>query len=142
MQLFLKEICKCGKFFVILHGFCAIGQRSVRKTYDLQRIYTRSTAVCKRKQDSWLNIYLRLHHRHLDQAVHSDAPFGRRDAELRSQWPMIDQVTLARADNAVLLLTVTKPDDGQPVLQPEDLTRMQNRLAVRLQISAVEVIVQ
>ena len=58
-------------------------------------------------------------------------------AELRSQWPEIKDVTLARADSSVILLLTTSRK-----LRPNDIQRIQNWLAVRLQTKKVEVIVR
>ena len=58
-------------------------------------------------------------------------------AELRSQWPEIEDVTLARADESVILLLTTA---GK--IQPADLERIHNWLSVRLQTPKVEVIVR
>lgn len=58
-------------------------------------------------------------------------------AELRSQWPEIKDVTLARADSSVILLLTTSRR-----LRPGDIQRIQNWLAVRLQTKKVEVIVR
>ena len=60
-------------------------------------------------------------------------------AELRSQWPEIKDVTLARSDESVILLITLKKAD---VLRHEDLARIHNWLSVRLQASKVEVIVR
>lgn len=58
-------------------------------------------------------------------------------AELRSQWPEIKEVTLARADKSVILLLTTSD-----ALQPKDLERIHNWLSVRLQTPKVEVIIK
>ena len=58
-------------------------------------------------------------------------------AELRSQWPEIENVTLARANESVILLLTTTGE-----LQPTDLERIHNWLAVRLHTPEVEVIVR
>ena len=58
-------------------------------------------------------------------------------AELRSQWPEITDVTLARSDESVILLLTTS--DAIP---STDLERIHNWLAVRLQTPEVEVIVR
>ena len=58
-------------------------------------------------------------------------------AELRSQWPEIKDVTLARADESVILLLTTSD-----ALQPKDLERIHNWLSVRLQTPKVEVIIK
>ena len=60
-------------------------------------------------------------------------------AELRSQWPEIDAVTLARADSSVILLISTNPAD---TLQSENIQRIHNWLSVRIQTEEVEVIVR
>ena len=60
-------------------------------------------------------------------------------AELRSQWPEIDNVTLARADESVILLITMKTSD---VLRNKDVDRIHNWLTVRLQTENVEVIVR
>lgn len=61
-------------------------------------------------------------------------------AEIQSQWPAIDRVTLARSDQAVILLVSVR--NGQPALKAEERQRMQDWLAVRLQTPNVEVIVR
>ena len=60
-------------------------------------------------------------------------------AELRSQWPEIKDVTLARADSSVILLLSTEPHKP---LQDEDINRIHNWLSVRLQTPKVEIIVR
>ena len=59
-------------------------------------------------------------------------------AELRSQWPEIADVTLARSDSSVILLLTTTSEE----LQPEAQERIHNWLSVRLQTPVVEVIVR
>ena len=59
-------------------------------------------------------------------------------AELRSQWPEIADVTLARADSSIILLLSTPSVE----LSAEDTQRIQNWLSVRLQTPKVEVIVR
>ncbi|MBR3648488.1 MAG: TIGR00341 family protein [Paludibacteraceae bacterium] len=59
-------------------------------------------------------------------------------AELRSQWPEIADVTLARSDSSVILLLTTASEE----LQPEAQERIHNWLSVRLQTPVVEVIVR
>ena len=58
-------------------------------------------------------------------------------AELRSQWPEIKEVTLARSDEAIILLLTTSQ-----MIPPAGLERIHNWLSVRLQTSQVEVIVR
>ncbi|MBQ7996641.1 MAG: TIGR00341 family protein [Paludibacteraceae bacterium] len=64
--------------------------------------------------------------------------------ELRAQWPVVQEVTLARAENTVLLVLTTEPvktvrGRATPALSEEDIHRIQNWLSVRLQVPAVEV---
>ena len=58
-------------------------------------------------------------------------------AELRSQWPEIEEVTLARADKSVILLITTSN-----AISSADLERIHNWLVVRLQTPEIEVIVK
>lgn len=58
-------------------------------------------------------------------------------AELRSQWPEINDVTLARADESIILLLTTAK-----TISHTDLERIHNWLSVRLQTPKVEVIVR
>lgn len=64
-------------------------------------------------------------------------PSAQISAELRSQWPEIKKVTLARADSSVILLLTTSSK-----LQQKDIERIHNWLSVRLQTPNVEVIVR
>ena len=58
-------------------------------------------------------------------------------AELRSQWPEIAGVTLARSDSSIILLLTPQTADA---LTPDNVERIHNWLSVRLQTSDVEVI--
>ena len=60
-------------------------------------------------------------------------------AELRSQWPEIADVTLARSDSSVILLLTTQQADS---LTADNVERIHNWLSVRLQTPEVEVIVR
>ena len=60
-------------------------------------------------------------------------------AELRSQWPEIKDVTLARSDSSIILLLSTEKKKS---LHDEDIHRIHNWLSVRLQTPKVEVIVR
>ena len=62
--------------------------------------------------------------------------------ELRAQWSSIDRITLARADSTVLLVISEKPaaHHKQEMLRPEDLARMEQWLAIRLNVPSVQVI--
>ena len=60
--------------------------------------------------------------------------------ELRAQWPSIDQLLLARADSTILLVISPKKDSTAYLFQPEDLSRMEQWLKVRLQAPSAQVI--
>ena len=62
--------------------------------------------------------------------------------ELRAQWSSIDRITLARADSTVLLVISEKPEatHKQETLTREDLARMEQWLAIRLNVPSVQVI--
>ena len=62
--------------------------------------------------------------------------------ELRAQWSSIDRITLARADSTVLLVISEKPaaHHKQETLTHEDLARMEQWLAIRLNVPSVQVI--
>lgn len=63
-------------------------------------------------------------------------------AELRAQWSSIDRITLARADSTVLLVISEKPaaSHKKETLTHEDLARMEQWLAIRLNVPSVQVI--
>ncbi|MBR6492338.1 MAG: TIGR00341 family protein [Paludibacteraceae bacterium] len=63
-------------------------------------------------------------------------------AEVRSQWPEIENVTLARADDSVILIVSVHQKKNKPTLQPQEIARIHNWLSVRLQTPKVEVIVR
>ena len=62
--------------------------------------------------------------------------------ELRAQWSSIDRITLARADSTVLLVISEKPaaTHTKETLTHEDLARMEQWLAIRLNVPSVQVI--
>jgi len=62
--------------------------------------------------------------------------------ELRAQWSSIDRITLARADSTVLLVISEKPaaNHKKETLTHEDLARMEQWLAIRLNVPSVQVI--
>ncbi len=62
--------------------------------------------------------------------------------ELRAQWASIDRITLARADSTVLLVISEKPaaSHKKETLTHEDLARMEQWLAIRLNVPSVQVI--
>ena len=62
--------------------------------------------------------------------------------ELQAQWPVIDEVLLARADSMiVLVLTPAATSDGE-ALRGEDIDRIQNWMSVRLQNPSIQVLVR
>ena len=63
-------------------------------------------------------------------------------AELRAQWSSIDRITLARADSTVLLVISEKPaaSHKKETLTHEELARMEQWLAIRLNVPSVQVI--
>ena len=63
-------------------------------------------------------------------------------AELRSQWPEIDRITLARSDSSVILLLSTPAEGGTSMLQSDDVKRIKNWLSVRLHEPNVELIIK
>ena len=73
----------------------------------------------------------------LDAYAALTLPTKQISAELRSQWPEIKDVTLARSDSSVILLITTSKK-----LHQEDIKRIRNWLSVRLQTPKVEVIVR
>lgn len=62
--------------------------------------------------------------------------------ELRAQWSSIDRITLARADSTVLLVISEKQaaNHKKETLTHEDLARMEQWLAIRLNVPSVQVI--
>lgn len=62
--------------------------------------------------------------------------------ELRAQWSSIDRITLARADSTVLLVISEKQaaNHKKETLTHEDLARMKQWLAIRLNVPSVQVI--
>ena len=69
-------------------------------------------------------------------------PSAQISAELRAQWSSIDRITLARADSTVLLVISEKPaaSHKKETLTHEDLARMEQWLAIRLNVPSVQVI--
>ena len=61
--------------------------------------------------------------------------------ELHAQWPAIGQITLARADSTVLLIVSEKTSAADSAaLMDDDLTRINNWLAIRLHTPFVRII--
>ena len=68
-------------------------------------------------------------------------PSAQISAELQAQWPDIENVTLARADSAVLVvLTEKQHTPHSHPLGKEELERMEDWLSVRLRTPSVQVI--
>ena len=62
--------------------------------------------------------------------------------EVKAQWPVVQTATLARAEETVFLI-ISLPEDhkSRNALRSEDITRMEQWLAVRLQTPEAKVIV-
>ena len=68
-------------------------------------------------------------------------PSAQISAELQAQWPDIENVTLARADSAVLVvLTEKQQTPHSHPLGKEELERIEDWLSVRLRTPSVQVI--
>ena len=65
-------------------------------------------------------------------------------AEIQTQWPGVEKVTLARADSSIILLLNTSlPTDTPSVLlTSSDIKRIQDWMSVRLQEPNVEVVIR
>ena len=117
---------------IIFEEDATIEVRRLNET-EIMKDWLSSTEEQLRQRDD----SIRLLNARLDAYAALVLPSEQIAAELRSQWPEIKEVTLARADESVILLLTA---EGK--LQPTDLERMHNWLAVRLQTPKVEVIVR
>ena len=102
---------------------------------EIMRSWLSSTEEQLRQRDDTI----RSLHAQLEAYEALKLPSQQIAAELRSQWPEITDVTLARSDSAVILLLTSSSVHH---LQPEAKERIHNWLSVRLQTPAVEVIVR
>ena len=114
---------------IIFQEDATIEVRRLNET-EIMKDWLSSTEEQLRQRDD----SIRLLNKRLDAYEALVLPFEQIAAELRSQWPEIQKVTLARSDSSIILLVTAE-------LQPNDLERIHNWLSVRLQTPEVEVIV-
>ena len=102
---------------------------------EIMRDWLSSTeAQLRQRDDSIRSLQTRL-----DAYEALRLPSAQIAAELRSQWPEIAAVTLARSDSSVILLLTPQTADS---LTASNVERIHNWLSVRLQTPEVEVIVR
>ena len=117
---------------IIFHEDATIEVRRLNET-EIMRDWLSSTEEQLRQRDD----SIRSLNAQLDTYKAQVLPSAQIAAELKSQWPEIADITLARADSSVILL-LTLADTIEPI----DLERIQKGLAVRLQTTKVEIIVK
>ena len=118
---------------IIFHEDATIEVRRLNETEIMRDWLSSTEAQLRQREDS-----IRSLRAQLDAYEALQLPSARIAAELRSQWPEITDVTLARSDSSVILLLTTPSAE----LQPEAQERIHNWLSVRLQTPVVEVIVR
>ena len=113
--------------------------RRLNETEVMRDWISSTEAQLRQRDDSIRSLQARL-----DAYKALQLPSDRIAAELRAQWPEIEDVTLARSDSSIILLLTVKPQNNHthPSLQPEQVSRIKNWLSVRLQAQDVEVIVR
>ena len=119
---------------IIFEEDATIEVRRLNET-EIMRDWLSSTEEQLRQRDD----SIRSLNAQLDAYAAQVLPTKQITAELRSQWPEIKDVTLARSDDSVILLITLKKADA---IRHEDLERIHNWLSVRLQTPKVEVIVR
>ncbi|MBR4432349.1 MAG: TIGR00341 family protein [Paludibacteraceae bacterium] len=117
---------------IIFHEDATIEIRRLDET-EIMKDWLSSTEKQLRQRDDSIHSL----NAQLDAYAALTLPTKQITAELRSQWPEIKDVTLARSDSSIILLLTTSKK-----LHQEDLKRIQNWLSVRLQAPKVEVIVR
>ena len=117
---------------IIFHEDATIEVRRLNET-EIMRDWLSSTEEQLRQRDD----SIRSLNAQLDTYKAQVLPSTQIATELKSQWPEIADITLARADSSVILL-LTLADTIEPI----DLERIQKGLAVRLQTTKVEIIVK
>ena len=117
---------------IIFQEDATIEVRRLNETEIMKDWLSSTEAQLKQRDDS-----IRSLNAQLDTYKAQVLPSEQIAAELKSQWPEIEDVTLARADQSVILLLTTAEE-----LQPTDLERIHNWLSVRLQEPVIEVIVR
>ena len=105
---------------------------------EIMRDWLASTEAQLRQRDD----SIRALRQQLDAYKALVLPTEQISAELRAQWSSIDRITLARADSTVLLIISEKPaaSHKKETLTHEDLARMEQWLAIRLNVPSVQVI--
>ena len=119
---------------IIFQEDATIEVRRLNET-EIMRDWLSSTEAQLRQRDD----SIRLLQTRLDAYEALRLPSAQIAAELRSQWPEIAAVTLARSDSSVILLLTQQKAD---TLTSENVDRIHNWLSVRLQTEEVEVIVR
>lgn len=123
---------------VIFQEDATIEVRRLNET-EIMRDWLSSTEEQLRQRDD----SIRSLRAQLDAYEALKLPAEQISAELRSQWPEIADVTLARSDSAVIVLVSTHSAGNRTkTLKADDLKRMRNWLSVRLKTPTVEVVVR
>ena len=117
---------------IIFHEDATIEIRRLDET-EIMKDWLSSTEKQLRQRDD----SIRSLNAQLDAYAALTLPTKQITAELRSQWPEIKDVTLARSDSSIILLLTTSKK-----LHQEDIKRIHDWLSVRLQTPKVEVIVR
>jgi len=117
---------------IIFHEDATIEIRRLDET-EIMKDWLSSTEKQLRQRDD----SIRSLNAQLDAYAALTLPTKQITAELRSQWPEIKDVTLARSDSSIILLLTTSKK-----LHQEDIKRIHDWLSVRLQTPRVEVIVR
>ena len=118
---------------IIFHEDATIEVRRLNET-EIMRDWLSSTEEQLRQRDD----SIRSLRARLDAYEALQLPSAQIAAELRSQWPEITDVMLARSDSSVILLLSISSEN----LQEDALQRIHDWLSVRLQAPEVEVIVR
>lgn len=123
---------------IIFQEDATIEVRRLNETEIMKDWLSSTEAQLRQRDDS-----IRVLNAQLDAFKAKILPSAQIAAELKSQWPQISEVTLARSDKAVILIVSAHPQKkNKPALQPQEIERIQKWLAVRLQTNNVEVIVR
>lgn len=117
---------------IIFQEDATIEVRRLNET-EIMRDWLSSTEEQLRQRDD----SIRALNARLDAYEALQLPSAQIAAELRSQWPEVTNVLLARSDSSVLLLLTTSAK-----LQKKDIQRIHNWLSIRLKEPNVEVIVR
>lgn len=122
---------------IIFLDDATIEVRRLNETEVMRDWISSTEAQLQQRDDS-----IRSLRKQLDAYEAKKMPSEQIAAELRAQWPVIEEVTLARSDASVVLLITESAHKHHSSLQPQDLTRIRNWLSVRLQEPNIEVIVR